>query len=186
MDVDEQSACNPKAYTSSLCSRQLLAWQECADGGSEVVLLDLTFGEISLGERERDVSQFLHFLRKLSHASTVLINALTAIPFNAHCLESFGSNYCQRTASLLVCQSYFPLCDCKSGYLYLASREECERLSMNECEEEWTSARQYGIPLPNCTELPQEITSEDQDYNILYTIFVVIIDNVMNTHTYEY
>ena len=41
---------------------------------------------------------------------------------------------------------------------------------MNECEEEWTIARQYGIPLPNCTDLPGEITSEDQDYNNLCTI----------------
>ena len=42
---------------------------------------------------------------------------------------------------------------------------------MNECEEEWISARQYGIPLPNCTDLPEEITSEeDQDYNYLCTV----------------
>ena len=74
-------------------------------------------------------------------------------------IESFGSEYCQRAAGLFVCQSYFPLCDCRSGYLYLASKEECERLSMVECEEEWISVRQYGIPLPNCTDLPEEVTS---------------------------
>ena len=46
---------------------------------------------------------------------------------------------------------------------------------MNECEEEWMSARQYGILLPNCTDLPEEVTSEDQDYKNLciveYCIF---------------
>ena len=75
---------------------------------------------------------------------------------------SFGSDHCQRAAGLLVCQSYFPLCDeCQSGNSYLASREECERISMVECEEEWTSASQYGIPLPNCTDLPEELTGEN-------------------------
>ena len=72
-----------------------------------------------------------------------------------------GSDHCQRAASLLVCQSSFPLCDCESGRSYLASREECERISMVECEEEWTSAGEYGIPLPNCTDLPGEVTSEN-------------------------
>ena len=66
---------------------------------------------------------------------------------------------------MLVCQSSFPLCDCKSGQSYLASREECERISMVECEEEWTSARQYGIPLPNCTDLPEEVTGKKLKFN---------------------
>ena len=77
------------------------------------------------------------------------------------CLESFGSDHCQRVAGLLACQSYFPLCDeCQSGNSYLASREDCERISMVECEEEWTSVRQYGIPLPNCSDLPEEVKSK--------------------------
>ena len=40
---------------------------------------------------------------------------------------------------------------------------------MVECEEEWTGAGQYGIPLPNCTDLPQELIGENgsncQRYN---------------------
>ena len=74
---------------------------------------------------------------------------------------SFGSDHCQRTAALLVCQSYFPLCDqCQSGNAYLASRQKCEITSMVECEEEWTSAVEYGILLPNCSDLPNQVTSE--------------------------
>ena len=77
------------------------------------------------------------------------------------CLESFGSDYCQRAAGLLVCKNYFPLCDeCHSGQSYMASREECERISMVECEEDWATARQYGISLPNCTDVPEEVKSE--------------------------
>ena len=38
--------------------------------------------------------------------------------------------------------------------------EECERISMVECEKEWTGATQYGIPLPNCTDLPQGFLGE--------------------------
>ena len=32
---------------------------------------------------------------------------------------------------------------------------------MVECEEEWESAREYGIPLPNCTDLPEQVTSKN-------------------------
>ena len=31
---------------------------------------------------------------------------------------------------------------------------------MVECEEEWESAREYGIPLPNCTDLPEQVTGK--------------------------
>ena len=72
LDADNKGTCNPEPYTSSLCRQQLLAWQECVFGGAEDVLIDLTFGELSLEERERDISQFLHFLRKLSHTHTLL------------------------------------------------------------------------------------------------------------------
>ena len=94
---------------------------------------------------------------------------------------SMGSEHCQRAAGLLVCQISFPLCDCGSGHSYLASREECERISMVECEDEWTSARQYGIPLPNCTDLPDEVTSENNIYNshIMTEVFPVFPNYVL-------
>ena len=63
---------------------------------------------------------------------------------------------------MLACQSYFPLCDeCLSGHSFLASREECDRVSIVECEKEWTMAKQYGIPLPNCTNLPEQLIGEN-------------------------
>ena len=108
--------------------------------------------------REMLLNFFIFFVSSFKlaiHATSQVIKILKPIP-----IGSFGSDHCQRAASLLVCQSYFPLCNCESGRSYWASREECERISMVECEEEWTSARQYGIPLPNCTDLPQEVTSE--------------------------
>ena len=62
---DNQSNCNAELYTGSVCSQQLLAWQECLIRGSGDVLLDSTLMERSQQERERDVAQFLHFLCEL-------------------------------------------------------------------------------------------------------------------------
>ena len=145
-----------------MCSAQLFAWQECTVGSVQdmMLLLDPSGSEQPQEERERDAAQFLHLLRELQFSDhyvggPMVIGVLT----HSHA-ESLGSDNCKRAASLLVCQSMFPLCDCKSGRSYLASREECERISLVECEEEWTSAKQYGIPLPNCTDLPGEVTSK--------------------------
>ena len=57
--------CSAEPYTGSVCRQQLLVWQECTVGGAEDVILDMTFMEQSQDERERDVAQFFHFLRKL-------------------------------------------------------------------------------------------------------------------------
>ena len=82
-------------------------------------------------------------------------------------LETFGSEHCQRAVGLLVCQSYFPLCDeCQSGELYVASGEQCERIHIAKCGEEWTTAKQYGFPLPNCTGLAAEFSSKSRKYLI--------------------
>ena len=115
--------------------------------------------EGSQEERERDVAQFLHLLRELEMA---IVN-FTIIQMQKFIHAGYlGSDRCQREAGMLACQSYFPLCDeCQSGHSYLASREECERVSIMECEEEWTIARQYGIPLPNCTDLSEQLIGEN-------------------------
>ena len=58
--------CNAEAYTGSVCKEQLLAWQECTVGGAEDVLLDsMSMMDQSQQEKERDVAQFLYFLREL-------------------------------------------------------------------------------------------------------------------------
>ena len=63
-----QGNCSAKPYTGIMCNKQLLAWQECTAAGSvqDVVLLDPSNSEQSEEERERDVAQFLHFLRELT------------------------------------------------------------------------------------------------------------------------
>ena len=154
---DYNGSCSAEAYTGSACRQQLLAWQACAIGQSEPIFLDLSFMEQSLKKRERDVSRFIHFLCKFFFVLQCVLRL-----FQLHdVLGNFGSDYCQRAASLLVCQSYYPLCDCESGHSYFASREQCERISMEECKKEWTNAKQYNIPLPNCTDLLEEVTSEN-------------------------
>ena len=156
---DSLGNCSTENYTGSVCRQQLLAWKECAVGGAKEIFLDLTFIKLSQEEKERDAAQFLHFLREL-HSNWLLKLLVLLHEFTN--VGSFGSDHCQRAAGLLVCQIYFPLCDeCQSGNSYLASRKECERLSMDECEKEWTSARQYGIPLPNCTDLPGELLGDN-------------------------
>ena len=77
-------------------------------------------------------------------------------------VETVDSDYCRRAASFLICQSSFPLCGCEGGLSYFSSRNECNTVSMDECKEEWTSAGEHGIPLPNCTDLPEEIVIEGQ------------------------
>ena len=63
---NNQGNCSAKPYTGIMCNTQLLAWQECAIGSvQDVILLDLSKSEQSEEERERDVARFLHFLRKL-------------------------------------------------------------------------------------------------------------------------
>ena len=109
------------------------------------------------------LSSFIFFVSPLTACMHAIESHLIIFEFGPFSV-SFGSEYCQRAAGLLVCQSYFPLCDCESGHLYLASRQECERISMVECKEEWTSAKQYGIPLPNCTDLPDGVTGKKPDF----------------------
>ena len=66
---DSLGNCSASPYTGSVCRPQLLAWQDCAVGGTEDVFLDLSLMEQSQEESERDVAQFLHFLSELPHCS---------------------------------------------------------------------------------------------------------------------
>ena len=59
--------CVPEPYTGTVCRQQLLAWQECVTGRSGDVLLDSSLKEPSQEQREKDVSQFLHFVRELCY-----------------------------------------------------------------------------------------------------------------------
>ena len=59
--------CTPVTYTGSLCRFQLLTWQDCTTEATKTVLLDATSMEQTQEEKERDVTQFLHFLREFVH-----------------------------------------------------------------------------------------------------------------------
>ena len=65
-EISSDGNCSMEPYTGSVCRDQLLAWQECAVGVVEEVLLDGSLMEQSLAERERDTAQFLYFLREFT------------------------------------------------------------------------------------------------------------------------
>ena len=116
-------------------------------------------GNLRRSARETLLSSIISFVSSVLCVSTLSCHILVFEMI--YFLEKYGSDHCQREAGFFICQSSFPLCNCKSGQTYLASREDCERISIIECEEEWTSAKEYGIPLPNCTGLPEGMKSKN-------------------------
>ena len=65
-EISSDGNCSMEPYTGSVCRDQLLAWQECAVGVVEEVLLDESLMEQSQAERERDTAQFHYFLREFT------------------------------------------------------------------------------------------------------------------------
>ena len=63
---------------------------------------------------------------------------------------------CKRTGVSFFCQYAFPLCDCKTGDLYLPSQEKCQEVSTVTCKTLWPKLKQEIQPLklPNCSTLP--------------------------------
>lgn len=61
---DSSGGCSAESYTGSVCSHQLLAWQECstAQGGGDVHLNFAEFVARKQEQVEKDVAQFLQFL----------------------------------------------------------------------------------------------------------------------------
>ena len=59
--------CTPVPYTGSFCRFQLQTWQDCTVEATKSVLLDVTSMEQTQEEKEKDVAQFLHFLREFAH-----------------------------------------------------------------------------------------------------------------------
>ena len=57
--------CSVELYTGSVCSHQLMSWQECALGQAENIYLELIPEQYTQEERERDAAQLLYFLREL-------------------------------------------------------------------------------------------------------------------------
>ena len=65
-----------------------------------------------------------------------------------------------------MCQYAFPICDPKTGDLYLPTQEECLRISQQVCSHEWKLAQQfgYGDQLPECGKLPLQTGSGERMY----------------------
>ena len=57
--------CMFENYTGSVCSKQLISWQECALGHADAIYLHVTSENYTQEEMERNVAQFLYFLREL-------------------------------------------------------------------------------------------------------------------------
>ena len=63
---------------------------------------------------------------------------------------------CKAASAPFLCQYVFPLCDCKTGHLYLPSQETCQEVSTVTCRTLWPQLEQMIQPvkLPDCSTLP--------------------------------
>ena len=64
---------------------------------------------------------------------------------------------CKAASRSFLCQYVFPLCDCKTGDLYLPSQETCQEVSTVTCRTLWPLLEQLIQPLklPDCLALPK-------------------------------
>ena len=103
---DSPGNCSGENYTGSVCRQQLLAWQKCAVGGAEYVLLDLSLMEQSQEEREKDVSQFLHFLCEL--IQTGYWSSFSIDNYPCHAYREFWIRSLSKSSSLACLPELFP------------------------------------------------------------------------------
>ena len=63
---------------------------------------------------------------------------------------------CKAASAPCLCQYVFPLCDCKTGHLYLPSQETCQEVSTVTCKTLWPHLEHMIQPLklPDCSTLP--------------------------------
>ena len=63
---------------------------------------------------------------------------------------------CKAASRSFLCQYVFPLCDCKTGDIYLPSQETCQEISTVTCKTFWPLLKQLIQPLklPECLALP--------------------------------
>ena len=94
---------------------------------------------------------------------------------NVICLfvATYSFTECQEQAIPFFCQYYFPLKDCTTDNIYMASKEDCNRISTTVCAAPWNLAINigYGHQLPKCDALPHG----EHLYNILQFIATVVI-----------
>ena len=77
---------------------------------------------------------------------------------------------CQEQAIPFFCQYYFPLKDCTTDNIYMASKEDCNRIGTTVCAAPWNLAVAlgYGHRLPKCDALPHGEHKIYIRYNIVH------------------
>ena len=63
---------------------------------------------------------------------------------------------CKAASTPFLCQYVFPLCDCKTGDLYLPLQETCQEVSTVTCRTLWILLEEMIQPLklPDCSTFP--------------------------------
>ena len=63
---------------------------------------------------------------------------------------------CKAASAQFFCKYFFPLCNCKTGDLYLPSQETCQEVSTVICRTLWPLLEQQiqKLKLPDCSTLP--------------------------------
>ena len=93
---------------------------------------------------------------------------------NVICLfvATYSFTECQEQAIPFFCQYYFPLKDCTTDNIYMASKEDCNRISTTVCAAPWNLAINigYGHQLPKCDALPHGEHMIDSNHTIYFNL----------------
>ena len=78
-------------------------------------------------------------------------------------LLSGESEECSISGFQFVCQFNYPLYDCSTNRVFLATREDCLTVSTEVCMPFWRLAIEFGFEefLPNCDDLPSSETYQE-------------------------
>ena len=68
-----------------------------------------------------------------------------------------ASDECRQAALPFVCLHLFGLCD-GNGTLHSPSAMDCLLISTELCGAEWAAGQSLGLPLPECSTLPEQST----------------------------
>ena len=128
--TNQQSEMCPSAlsYDGAVCRMELQSWRQCLPNADHN-------GSILV---QQDVAQEIENL----------ISALES-PFLG------ASDDCKAAVLPFLCVYFFGLCD-STGKAYRPSSSQCTEISTGVCAREWTIGTSFGIPLPECSSLPDE------------------------------
>lgn len=89
---------------------------------------------------------------------------------------------CRVPGFQFVCHYNYPLYDCSTNTAFLATREDCLRVSTEVCAPIWTLALALGYDeyLPNCDDLPSSDTIQPIGNHIIPFIITYISSQLAN------